>query len=247
VSALAYYLEDQGIPAVAISLIRLHSEKIANPRSLWVPFELGRPFGPPGNAAFQTRVIATALGLLTAAPGPVLLADFPDDDPTTVELPGWQPPFDLPPIDTDLTDQTALARAVTQELRAVAPSYDRFVAASRRTTVGLSGLGLADAALYIAASLADPPPPSPDAAVAAVQMLRWAVDDVKAYYLEAMAAGPGIPASRQMQAWFWDRSVAARLIIALRARLLASAEPRSQAVGRMNLVPGAQVARLGLG
>jgi hypothetical protein len=78
-------------------------------------------------------------------------------------------------------------------------------------------------------------------------MLRWAVDDVKAYYLEAMAAGPGIPASRQMQAWFWDRSVAARLIIALRARLLASAEPRSQAVGRMNLVPGAQVARLGLG
>ena len=49
-----------------------------------------------------------------------------------------------------------------------------------------------------------------------------------------------------MQGWFWDRTLAARAIIALRRKLLASDDKRSQAVGRMNLVPGAQVLRLGL-
>ena len=49
-----------------------------------------------------------------------------------------------------------------------------------------------------------------------------------------------------MQAWFWDRTLAARVIVALRRQLLASEDKRSQAIGRMNLVPGAQVLRLGL-
>ena len=75
-SALAHYLEAEGVPAVAISLIRLHTEKVRPPRALWVPFELGRPLGAPNDQAFQTRVIAAALGLLEAASGPVVLAGF---------------------------------------------------------------------------------------------------------------------------------------------------------------------------
>jgi hypothetical protein len=95
VSALAHYLEEEGVPTVAISLIRLHTEKVGPPRALWVPFELGRPLGAPKDEKFQLRVITAALRLLEAAPGPVVLEDFPDDDPTAVDLPGWQPPFDL--------------------------------------------------------------------------------------------------------------------------------------------------------
>ena len=49
-----------------------------------------------------------------------------------------------------------------------------------------------------------------------------------------------------MQDWFWDRTIAAQVIIALRQKLLASDDKRDQAVGRMNLVPGAQVQRKGL-
>jgi hypothetical protein len=49
-----------------------------------------------------------------------------------------------------------------------------------------------------------------------------------------------------MQNWFWDKMLAARAIIALRGQLLASDDKRSQAIGRMNLIPGAQVQRLGL-
>jgi hypothetical protein len=98
----------------------------------------------------------------------------------------------------------------------------------------------------LAAGLAGTLPVSPDPSASPIQALRWAVDDVKAYYLEAMSADGAMPSSRQMQRWFWDRTLVARAIIALRRQLLASGDKRSQAIGRMNLVPGAQVQRLGL-
>jgi hypothetical protein len=246
VSALAHYLEAEGVPAVAISLIRLHTEKVRPPRALWVPFELGRPLGAPRDSTFQTRVIAAALGLLEAASGPVVLADFTEDDPTAVDVPDWRPPFDLTAGMPDLASAIALDRALRDEVSAIAPFHERFVAANGRTTIGLSGLTIDECAARLAASLSGAPPGSRDPAVSPVQVLRWAVDDLKAYYLEAMSADGAMPSSRQTQAWFWDRTLAARLIIALRRQLLASEDKRSQTVGRMNLVPGAQVLRLGL-
>ena len=245
-SALAYFLEDEGLPTVAISLIRVQTEKVGNPRSLWVPFELGRPLGPPNDPAFQRNVIATALGLLTVTPGPVLLEDYSRDDPTTIDIENWHPPFELPASDIDLSDHARLQAALAHELRTVAPSYERFVTANRRTTFGISGLDIDAGLAYLASFLSASAPGNPLPSASPVQALRWAVDDVKAYYLEAMAAGPGIPSSRQVQGWFWDRTLAARTIIALRKKLLASEDNRSQAIGRMSLVPGVQALRLGL-
>ena len=54
------------------------------PRSLWVPFPLGRPLGVPHDTAFQHRVIAAALALLDRPSGPVL-EDFPEDAPPVAE------------------------------------------------------------------------------------------------------------------------------------------------------------------
>jgi hypothetical protein len=246
VSALAHYLEEEGVPAVAISLIRLHTEKIAPPRALWVPFELGRPLGPPQDAPFQTSVITAALRLLQVAAGPVVLEDFSADDPSAADMPGWQPLFNLPAGKLEVGNRIAIEQALLGETRAIASFYERFVAASRRTMLGLSGLGIDECVSLIAAWLGGPQPPASDPAVAAAQVLRWAVDDLKAYYFEAMSADSLIPSSRQTQAWFWDRTLAAQAVIALRRQLLASDDKRSQAIGRMNLVPGAQVQRLGL-
>jgi hypothetical protein len=243
VSALAHYLEDAGLPTVAISLIRLHTEKVGSPRALWVPFELGRPIGAPKDAAFQRRVITAALGLVETATGPGTIEDFPDDDPTGVDLPGWQPPFALP---AGSPDDGPREDALRQEIEAIAPYYERFVAADRRTTVGLSGLAVEDCIRFVARFLAGAPLPDVPLQPTPVQVLRWAVDDLKAYYFEAMLVDGLTPASRQMQTWFWDRTRAAQAIIALRKHLLASDDKRAQAIGRMNMVPGAQVLRLGL-
>ena len=81
---LAHYLEDEGLATTQISLIREHTAIIKPPRALWVPFELGRPLGPPNNPAFQKRVLMAALELLVAPEGPVL-AEFPEDEPLAVE------------------------------------------------------------------------------------------------------------------------------------------------------------------
>ena len=58
------------------------------PRALWVPFELGRPFGAPDDAGSQKRVLLGALDLLEAEEGPIL-ADFPDDAPSAGDITGW--------------------------------------------------------------------------------------------------------------------------------------------------------------
>jgi hypothetical protein len=247
VSALAHYLEEEGVPAVAISLIRLHTEKVRPPRALWVPFELGRPLGPPRNESFQIAVITRALRLLGASPGPVALEDFPEDDPTAVDAAGWRAPFEAAGGTIDLGDRDLLGLALREEMRAAAPFHAQFVAANGRTTVGLSGLSVEECVGLLASAITGALPQSDfDSATAPMQRVRWAVDDLKAYYLEAISADGVIASSRQMQAWFWDQTLAARAIIALRRQLLASEDQRAQAIGRMNLVPGAQVQRLGL-
>ena len=92
-SALGHYLEEEGIATVAVVLIRPQAENTKPPRALWVPFELGRPFGPPNDPALQKRVLLDALNMLVEGGGPVRIIDFPDDDPRARPDPAWQPPF----------------------------------------------------------------------------------------------------------------------------------------------------------
>ena len=74
--ALAHHIETEGVATAQISLIREHTEQIRPPRALWVPFELGRPFGPPNHPEFQTDVLRTVLDLFKKEAGPVL-EDYP--------------------------------------------------------------------------------------------------------------------------------------------------------------------------
>src|SRR5260370_11842913 len=85
-------MEEEGLARVAFRFFRTRTQNTTPPRALWVPFELGRPFGPPGEAAFQRRVILAALGMLERDNGPVIIEDFPDDDQRWQPDPGWRPP-----------------------------------------------------------------------------------------------------------------------------------------------------------
>ena len=92
-SALGHYIEEEGIATVAISLIRPQTENTKPPRALWVPFELGRSFGPPSDSIFQKSVVRAALRMLEEGGGPVRIVDFPHDDPREKPDPGWKPPL----------------------------------------------------------------------------------------------------------------------------------------------------------
>ena len=238
-SALGHYIEEEGIATVAIALIRPQAEHTRPPRALWVPFELGRPLGPPSDPAFQQRVILAALGLLDAAAGPVLLADFAQDDPREAADDAWRPPLARPVTSGSLADN------LTAEMQALAPSYARSCTERGRSTVGLSGLAPAAFGDYIAGWLrarsSEDAPPSPVPDVSPILALRFAIDDLKAYVLEAAIAGDARPSSRQLGDWLWNDTAAGAAIRALRQTLLADEDERAKLIAGMFLVPALRV------
>ena len=238
-SALGHYLEEEGLATVAISLIRPQTENTKPPRALWVPFELGRPFGPPSAAAFQKRVVLAALRMLEGAEGPIIIKDFPDDDPRAIQDPTWRPPF------TPAAVSDSLAARLEAEILRLRGAHERWVAQHRRTTVGLSGLPIGDCARYVADWLRGKTPPSPREGFSAPLILRFAVDDVKAYCLEAAAAGAATPSSRQLGDWFWNESATGSAIHVLREVLQAGDDDRLKLIVANFMVPATRVRSTG--
>jgi hypothetical protein len=243
VSVLGHYLEEEGIATVAISLVRPQTENTRPPRALWVPFELGRPFGPPNDPAFQRRVILAALRLLERDSGPLIIEDFPDDDPRAQPDPAWHPQF-VPAASVDGSAEELAAR-LEAEIPLLRGAHDRWLSQHGRTAVGLSALPMADCGRYVANWVRGKAPPSPRDGFSAPLILRFAVDDVKAYYLEGAATGAGKPSSRQLGDWFWNETAAGAAIYALRDACLASEDERLKLIAGNFMVPAARVSGMG--
>lgn len=245
-SVLACYLEDEGIATTLVSLVRLHSEKVEPPRALWVPFELGRPLGPPNNPALQTRVLKAALALLQSTDGPVLLEDFDHPTPETEPQAGWRCPVKTARSDIDTTDAAAFKAALDAEIAQVTPWYDGAAASTGRTTFGVGGMTIEQIARYLTSYLGAAPDDSPVADLSPRMALRFGADDLKVYYLEAAMAELETPSSAQLVNWFWRETVAGQLLIALRENALKGDDDKLKVVCGNFMVPGAKVAELDL-
>ena len=239
--ALGHYLEQEGVATTQISLIRVHTERIAPPRALWVPFELGRPLGPPGNPAFQIRVLRAALGLLERPEGPVL-EDFPDDEPA-----GAAPDVPLAcPVRFagELTAEDELVRAFRAEVDGLRNWYDEAVRRRQRTTADTTGLAPEAVADFIAgfARGGEPDNPLPDVSIGAA--LKMASEDLKAYYNEAVTAQPGATTDPvRLEDWFWGETVAARVFNEVRKHCQGRTGRENQMLGGALLVPRRQLHR----
>jgi hypothetical protein len=202
-----------------VSLIRLHTEKIRPPRALWVPFELGRPFGRPGDAEFQARVLRAALSLLEVQAGPVL-EDFPDDaDGDPAEAAVVACPVRLRPRPAGTPDD-ALIDDVRREVAMLRVWYDLGVERRGRTTVGASPFDVDGSLELLAAVFRSEPPPSPVGGHSVGDAVRLSAGDMTAFYFEAVTAQPGpLPSSRRLEAWFWEETSCAILLRTLQSRL----------------------------
>lgn len=245
--ALAHYLEEDGLATTQISLVRPHTEHIRPPRALWVPFELGRPFGAPGDSVFQRRVIKKALGLLEREDGPVL-EDFLEDapaSPDTLDDSGWVCPVALgAPVGGGASPGT-LAKAIAAEMHQLHPWHDiGLKSRNGRTTVGLSRIEIADLAAFITGFLKRPWPKNPRDDVQLVDTLKYATEDLKSFYLEAAAAQPGSHAdSVELDNWFWGETTASTILFALRTILIESGDEYAAKTGAKMLIPAAQLER----
>jgi hypothetical protein len=207
--------------------VREHTETIRPPRALWVTFDLGRPLGIPDDPPFQRRVVKAALDLLARTDGP-LIADYPEHVPEVTDFSGWACPINLAPSQVD---------SLVAEIDRLATWYDRSVANLGRTTVGVSGLDMPAAGALVSRAL--------DGALPEAQALKEAIDDLRAYYLEAASAFPDPGTSATRKKWFWDETRLAHAILALQPRLAASTDPQHRILANLTLIPATERHRLG--
>jgi len=239
VGALGHYLEREGIPTAQISLIREQTAAIRPPRALWVPFMLGRPFGTPGEAGFQRRVLLALLSLFERPRGP-LLEDFAEDAPADQAGPGsFACPVSF--AGSAMQDQ-GLAAGLRDEIRQLSSWYELARRRRGRSTVGVFGNTVDVAEAYLTSFLDGQA--SPPAGISAGTAIKRACDDIRAYYFEAAAAQPGNLSSSAIEHWFWRDTAAARALFAIRCLCVASDDPSLKPLGKLGLIPRAVMERL---
>ena len=237
---MAHYFEQEGLSTTQISLIRQHTEAIKPPRALWVPFEFGRPLGQPNDAEFQKRVLRACLGLLETCRGPVLEDYLEDirDDAAGVDFAGMSCPIDLPIVPSN---DSELTQALLQEMGQIAPWYELAVNQRRRTTVGVSELDILDAGRFLIDFIENPAAPSPRHEVEVGLMLKYACEDLKAFYSEAMSAQPGMSASLTVENWLWNETVLGEILWKLREEHLDAPDTEIRHLAQRNLIPDRQL------
>lgn len=204
-SALAWYIESEGIQTTGISLVRENTAALKPPRFLWTTFPLGRPLGVPGDAPFQRRVIRAALALLDRASGPVL-EDYPEDAPAVdaAESVACPVSFSPPP-----REPTSWAPRLAGEMDTLRPWYEASLRRRGRTTVGIANQPVDALALALAAALDATEPPGRGRA------LKDTAEDLKAWYLEALTAQPGRHDPAALQVTLWRETELGRALRAL--------------------------------
>ena len=236
---LAHILEAAGLATVAIALVPQHARAMRPPRALAVPFDLGRPFGAPDDAAAQRRVLDAALAMLdTEGPGPHFATfEAPvEATPSEPALDGWACPIPL------ASDAFPDASQVADEVARLQPWYDRALARRERTSFGASGLAIEDVVAWLEGLLdGEVPSASPVEGLSVGDVTKLAAEDLKAFYLEAATARPGDPPPRAIDDWFWEESGAGDLLRGLRSRLSESEDGALAIYARLTLVPEARV------
>ena len=240
--ALAHYLEREGIATVAIALVHEHAEGIANPRTLSVPFELGRPLGAPDNPDFQLRVLRAALALLDRPAGPVL-EEFPDPAPEPADYEGWACPVSLPR--PEAAPDGKHERFVVDEVARLRPWWDLARERRGRTTVGASGYEIEDAARLVSRYADGADPGDTDPARKLSRSLKLACDDLMAFYTEAATAQPGAVASQDLSDWFWSETAGGKALLAVRERAAGEDDRGMRLLGSLLILPRSQVHRAG--
>ena len=72
-------IEAAGIPTVSITLLREITRRVAPPRALFVDRPLGFPLGRAHDGSLQSRIVMSALDLLSVGISGPLLTVFTDE------------------------------------------------------------------------------------------------------------------------------------------------------------------------
>ena len=231
--ALSHYIErgsEGRVATTGVSLIREHAEGMKPPRSLFVPFPLGRPLGSPDQPDFQRDVLLSALRLLETATE-TALADYPHDAPTSGDDP-WACAVALAPPEP-ANETEALRDQLVEEIRQLAPWHAESIKRRGRSTVGISGALLEqveDLARLLAdfATGAEPSDGEIDWNHPMPVRLKFAADDLRAFYHESATAQPGAnyPTDADLNDWLFNQTLLGRVLRQIVGRMRESEDRR---------------------
>ena len=209
-----------------------------------MPFQLGHPLGAPNDPDFQRRVLLAVLGLFNAPSGPVL-EDFNEEEPENDEITVLACPVNFARSIDENRETDEKKVAFQREMTAMLPWYDMAVSQRKRTTFGASGIELDKLADFIYAFLEGNEPENPRDDVPLPNTLKLAVEDLKSYYVEGITAQPGQEdaSSQVLQDWFWDETVAGRVLLDLKKVCETSPDKMMSMIGSHFIVPGDVVRR----
>ena len=194
------------------------------PRTLWVPFPLGRPLGKPGDAAFQLDVIKAALKLLARSEGPVL-EDYPHDAPSVGVEHAAVCPVSFAQDGGD--DNSWLAR-LNGEFRQLKPWYElSYRRRGGRTIVGIADQSPEQNVQTLARHLDE------DLLPTDIIWMKRAVEDIKAYYIEAMTAQPGDYDPQALESQFWRQTSCGAAVLLLYHKFARSDNDQMKMIARI--------------
>ncbi|MFP6816555.1 MAG: hypothetical protein VB949_12935 [Pseudomonadales bacterium] len=242
-SALAHILESEGMVTIVLGLVPQHVRAMRPPRALLVPFELGRPLGAPHRAELQRDVLSAALRLLSRpGPGPVV-EEFESIDAINDESPQadpWLCPVSFPAAAAG----DGLGDRIAQETRLLRPWFDLGYRQRGHTGADVSGIDLDELIGWLCDFLADDSSDaSPIDGRPLAESFKLGVEDLKAFYVEAITVQPNAASSSDINAWFWEETAAGELLWLLREHLQKHPDEGIRLHAQFTLVPAAQVAQ----
>ncbi len=201
---------------------------------------MGHPLGAPDDPAFQKRVLKDVLALLESPGPPPVLVDYPEDEPENDEITVLSCPVNFALSADETEDADPMLTALHREMTAMRPWYDMAVNKRKRTTVGVSTIDLEKLGDFIYAFVKGEEPENPVADTPVVYTLKYAVEDLKSYYIEGITAQPGQSgaSSQVLQDWFWEETVAGKVLLELKKVCEASSDRMMSMVGSHFVVPG---------
>ena len=91
-------------------------------------------------------------------------------------------------------------------MKSLWPWYDMAIENRGRSNLGASGLTVEIAREVVLSFIEGEPKDTPVLGITTSEGLRLAVDDLKAFYLDAATAQPCNASGRDIQDWFWQET-----------------------------------------
>ncbi|MFH2132697.1 MAG: hypothetical protein ABIK68_20125 [bacterium] len=147
--------------------------------------------------------------------------------------------MNLKASESTLTDTEQLTARFKEEITGMRQWYDMAVAKRGRTTIGASKMSPEEIGEFLSTLISGQIPESPRTDITITYLVNLALNDLRAYYSEAITAQPGQESlsSNTINSWYWTETAASKAVYTLRDVCKSSEDRSLKKAGKLLLIP----------